>query len=180
MLKILAPLGSAGLAAAAFAIAGPVTAHAAGTTGPCGFDSSNRPVQHTGTGHHSFTDSHNNCVNFVGTGNTAFLDDSDFNLINMNGNNDTVHDFQNSNHNSIHFLVGANNDTLRASNASGDRVFFEPFAQFDVVDLVGLTNDTVFIVGSHDFLIFTSACGTSGSVVFGSNLGTADSPYKFC
>ncbi len=101
MLKILAPLGAAGLAASALAVAGPVAVRAAGSQGPCGSAGPGHPIQHTGAGHHSFTDSHNNCVNFVGSGNTAFLDDSNFNLINMAGNNDTVHDFKNSNGNTV-------------------------------------------------------------------------------
>lgn len=92
MRKILAPVGVPGLAASALAIAGPITAHAAGSTGPCSGAGTGNPVQHTGSGHHSFTDSHNNCVNFVGVSDTAFLNDSNFNLINMVGNSDTVHD----------------------------------------------------------------------------------------
>ena len=57
MRKILVPVGAASLAAGALAIAGPTTAHAAGTTGPCSGAGTGNPVQHTGTGHHSFTDS---------------------------------------------------------------------------------------------------------------------------
>jgi hypothetical protein len=181
VLKILPPLGIAGLAASALALAGPVTAHAAGTQGPCGGTPGN-PVQHTGNGHHSFTDSHNNCVNFSGANNTAFLDDSDFNLINMAGNNDLVHDFKHSNGNTVTFQAGANSDTLSASSANGNTVTFDSGSVGDVVTLLGLTNDTVtFALGaSNDFLNFTAACGTAPQTIVGSNLGTASSPITIC
>jgi hypothetical protein len=182
MRKTLVPISVAGLAASALAIAGPITAHAAGTTGPCSGAGTGNPVQHTGSGHHSFTDSHNNCVNFVGVSDTAFLNDSNFNLINMAGNSDTVHDFNNSNGNTINFNAGANFDTLSASSANGDTVTFQTGSSGDVIDLLGLTNDTVtFTSGaSNDFLIFTAGCGTTARTITGSGIGMAGSPITIC
>src|SRR5258708_39817778 len=147
MLKTMAPFATAGLAVAALAVAVPTTAHAAGTTGPCGFAGPGQPIQHTGNGHHSFTDSHNNCVNFAGTGNTAFLDDSDFNLVNMLGHNHTVRDFKNSESNTITFQAGTSFDTLTATNAANDVVTFLTGSTGDLVALSGLTNDSVTING---------------------------------
>ena len=73
--------GVLGAAAMAMAMAVPVTGHAQVTNGPCSGAGTGNPVQHTGTGHHSFTDSHNNCVAFNNPGNTAFLNDSNNNSI---------------------------------------------------------------------------------------------------
>jgi len=182
MRRMLAPLAGAGLAVAALAVAGPVTAHAAGSGGPCSGAGTSNPVQHTGNGHHSFTDSHNNCVNFSGTGDTAFLEDSNFNLINMAGNNDTVHDFKNSNGNTITFQALANSDTLSASNANGNTITFTNGSTNDVVDLIGLTNDSVTFAGdaSYDYLNFTSGCGTTPRTITGSHLGSPSNPVTIC
>lgn len=181
MIKTLAPVG---VAAALLAACVPLTAQAdaPGTSGPCSGAGTGNPVQHTGNGHHSFTDAHNNCVNFVGTNNTAFLDDSNFNLVNMNGNNDVVHQFTNSSHNTISFAAGANFDTLSASNATGDIVNFDPGAVNDVVTLVGMTNDLVEMTqfAVNDYLIFTAGCGNIGRVIALSNLGTPTSPIMIC
>lgn len=183
MLKTLAPLGIAGLtASAALAVAAPLPAQAAGTTGPCSGAGTGNPVQHTGNGHHSFTDSHNNCVNFVGSNDTAYLTDSDFNLINMNGNNDLVHNFKNSNGNTITFQAGANSDTLSATNADGNNVTFSAGAVGDVITLMGTQNDTGIIIdGSNDFITFGSGPCTAGQQhVTGSNQGTASAPIVIC
>jgi len=177
MRKILAPVAVAGLTASALAIAGPITAHAAGTSGgPCSGAGTGSPVQHTGPGHHSFTDSDNNCVNFVGTGNTAFLNDSDNKLINMFGNNDIVRDFNNSDNNSIAFAAGANFDELNASNATFNTLTFTTGAVGDVVDLQGITNDSILISGTG---VFADVVGSNASCTITSSTagnGTAGHP----
>ena len=121
-------------------------------------------------------------MNFVGVSDTAFLNDSNFNLVNMFGSFDTVHDFNNSNGNTINFNAGANFDALSAGSASGDTVSFLSGAAGDVVDLLGLTNDTVTLTGtaSDDFLIFTAGCGTAPKTITASNLGSAGSPITIC
>jgi hypothetical protein len=146
------------------------------------------PVQHTGPGHHSFTDSHNNCVNFANSSGTAFLNDSNFNLINEFGTNDTVHDFNNSNHNTILFDApgsnthpGANNDTLTASNANGNTFEFFNTATNDFPSLLG-TSDTTGLLGvsgSNDFLVFDSSC-TGRHIYTASNTGTSATPIVVC
>ncbi len=171
---------AAALAASALAIAVPVTAQAAGTTGPCGGAGTGNPVQHTGNGHHSFTGSHSNCVNFVGVGNTAELTDSDFNLLNFGGVNDTVHDFSHSSGNTITFQAGTAFDTLTASNAANDTFTFLTGSQGDSIELVGLTNDSINISGSNDFLVFTAGCGSITRTVIGDSIGSALGPITIC
>lgn len=180
MLRTMASFATASLAVAALAVATPTLAHAAGTTGPCSGAAMGNPVQHTGNGHHSFTDSHNNCVNFVGTGGTAFLEDSDFNLINLGGNNDTVRDFRNSNSNTITFQAGANFDTVTATNAVNDAITLLAGSSNDVISLVGLTNATVSITGSNDFLVFTAGCGSVSVAVLATDAGTSSAPITLC
>ncbi len=243
MLRMVLPIGAAGLAAAALAVGGPITVHAAGSGGPCGGAGTGNPVQHTGNGHHSFTGSHNNCVNFAGpgdtayltdsdlnlinmngsndvvrnfinssrntvsfaaganfdtlsassasgntvnfagSGDTAYLTDSDLNLINMNGNNDLIHNFTNSSGNTISFAAGANSDTLNASNARGNTVTFDAGAVNDVVTLIGATGVSVTLSGgaSNDVLIFTAGCAPGSDIlIFGNNAGSAAAPMTIC
>lgn len=180
MLRTLAPFATAGLAVAALTVAVPTTAHAAGTAGPCGAAGTGNPVQHTGNGHHSFTDSHNNCVNFVGTNGTAFLQDSDFNLINLAGDHDTVRDFRNSDSNTITFQAGTSFDTLTAASAVNDVVTFLTGSTGDLIALSGLANGSVAVDGSNDFLVFTAGCGTTAWMVIGNNVGSASAPVTIC
>ena len=180
MLRTLAPFATAGLAVAALVVAAPTTAHAAGTQGPCGFAGPGQPIQHTGNGHHSFTDSHNNCVNFSGTNGTAFLEDSDLNLINLAGDHNAVRDFTNSDFNTITFQAGTSFDTVTASNAVNDDVTLLSGSTNDVITLIGLTNVTLSVSGSNDFLIFTAGCGSSTLMVFGNNVGTRSAPITIC
>jgi hypothetical protein len=148
MLKLLAPFAIGGLAAAAMAIGSPVTAHANGTNGPC----PSNGLQHTGPGHHSFTDSHNNCVNFAYSDQIAYLTDSNFNLINIGGHFDSVRNFQSSNGNTINFDPMSSYDTLTATvSSNGNLVTFDKTAVGDFVNLLGTTNDNITISGTNVF-----------------------------
>jgi hypothetical protein len=185
MSRRLTLLAVAGAAAPALALAVPVTTHAQqegppGTTGPCGFSSPKHAVQHTGVGHHAFSgDSDNNCVNFTGAFGTAFLDDSDFNLMNIGGFGNTVNDFKNSDHNTINFDNGTAFDTLSARNANGNFVEFTGNASNDVVTLLGLTDSSVDITGSSDFLLFDASCSGNQSYTL-SGQGTRKNPILVC
>jgi hypothetical protein len=180
MLRPLTLAVAAGTALSALAVVVPVTTHAAGTTGPCSFTSPNHPLQHTGNGHHSFTDSHDNCVQFgTTTGNTAFLDDSNFNSVIFTGNNNTLHDFENSSFNSISF--GGSFDTLRGENANGNTFTYSSTAVNDVATLLGThdTSGTITVSGSNDFLVFDASC-TGNVSVSSSGLGTSNAPITIC
>jgi len=112
----------------------------------------------------------------VGTGNTAFLNDSDNKLINMFGNNDIVRDFNNSDNNSIAFAAGANFDELNASNATFNTLTFTTGAVGDVVDLLGITNDSILISGTG---VFADVVGSNASCTITSSTagnGTAGHP----
>jgi hypothetical protein len=186
MRKVLSLLAAPCLATTVLAVSGQIAAHAAfpnGTTGPCP-SGEQHILLSTSTLHHSFTGSHDNCVESGGTGNTAFLTDSDFNLVNMFGSNDTIRGFANSSHNSIVFEAGTTGDTITGSNANGNLLEIQGGAVNDVVIL--LANDTTgFLVVpgsvSDAVLEFSSACTGSHTTPSGDNgLGTLASPIIVC
>jgi hypothetical protein len=168
MVKLLNSLAAAGLATAALAVAGPVTAHAQANCspngcGPCFFSSPGHPVQHVdyGTGNkHGFTDSHDNCVIYYGNNNTTLLNGSDGNLFLMFGNNNKVDDFRHSDNNFVVFENGASGNNLQASNADGNFVLFTNSATNDFVDLLGATNDDIYVSGTG---LFANVVGSNGS-----------------
>ena len=183
MLRLLTTLGAA-LGAAALAVAVPVTGHAVVVNGPCSGAGTGHPVQHTGTGHTSFSDSHNNCVQFNNPGNTAFLDESNNNSIVFYGTNNTVEDFRNSNNNFIIFDTGSSGNELNADHANNwGTVEVTAQAVNDFIDLVGTPSSAVDIViqASNAALEFTSGCVGFHQVGTAFNgMGTEKNPIIIC
>lgn len=180
MLQRLILLAAPCLAASALVVSGPITAHAVtGTTGACA-----NGDQHTGNVHHSFTDSHRNCVTATGSGETAYLTDSNFNLINMFGSNDTVRDFSNNNSNTIQFDLGANGDTVTGFNSHGNNLEIQAGALNDYIILAGVADPGNLVVPagvSNAVLEFTSTCTAAKTVPTADNgLGTRSAPIIVC
>jgi hypothetical protein len=187
MVKSLTALAAAGLAVAALALAVPLTGHAQGSGGPCFFASKGHPVQHTGTGHTSFSDSHDNCVRFNNTGNTAFLDESDGNSIVFNGTNNIVEDFRHSDNNTIFFDTGSNNNEVNGNHANNWNLDLTYSAVNDFVSLLGNSNASAVLIFANDVAVaFDSACTstvvvTNASVAaLGKGSGTESNPILIC